>query len=217
MITLDNVIIEYEQIILKNISLEFKKGRSYVIYGKSGAGKSSLINAIFGLKKPKYGNIYIDGISINDKRSQGFIRGNTIAYIAQEIFLIESLSVIENICMPALLVDKKHDYKKIVCDADVLLEKMGLKQYRDKNISKLSGGEQRRVEIIRALMQKTKCIIADEITANLDDISVDIILSTLREYVLDGGTLIMTSHDPRVKKISDFCLLIENKEVLFVE
>lgn len=149
--------------VLKGISLKIADGEFAVILGPSGSGKSTLLNIISGLERPDGGNIVYDGTDItrlNDKELTEF-RKEKVGFIFQQYYLLPNLDVIKNVKMGADLADNK-DYMQII-------EAVGLGEKTDKYPSELSGGEQQRVSIARALAKKPKVLFLDEPTGALDE------------------------------------------------
>lgn len=180
-----------EFIALRDISFSVKEGETFFLKGISGSGKSTLLALIAGLYKPTNGSIYVAGTDITKlsiKFASKFRREN-LGIIFQNFNLIPTLNVLDNVLLPTL-PDKSGSIKR----ARELLEKFHLID-KEKALSKsLSGGEQQRVAIIRALINEPKIILADEPTANLDAK----LSQKLLEYFKDmsGKTIIISTHDP---------------------
>jgi putative ABC transport system ATP-binding protein len=181
---------------LSNINLQIKKGEMVVLKGISGSGKSTLISLMAALSKPSEGEIIVDNKEIA-KLSDDFAsvyRNTTIGLIFQRFNLFEDLSVFDNIVLP--LYPKNLDKNILLQKANSLLQKFYLDGKSDVIVKKLSGGEQQRVAIVRALMSDAPIIIADEPTANLDKkLSLEFI-EIMQQLQSMGKTIIIATHDP---------------------
>lgn len=181
--------------ILRNISLQVKKGEFVSIMGQSGSGKSTLLYILGGLDTPTSGKVYMNGTDIShfndDKMS--IIRRRNIGFVFQFYNLIPNLNVEENILLPLLLDGKKiNDYKK---QLNEILEIVGLSDRRKHTPRELSGGQQQRVAIARALIGKPEILFADEPTGNLDSKTGLEIMQLLSKINQESGqTIIMVTH-----------------------
>lgn len=181
---------------LKDISIDVKKAQLVLLKGASGSGKSTILSLVAGLNKPTVGEVIINGKSISklpDDFASVFRREN-IGFIFQKFNLIDDLSVKENIILP--LIPSNIDENLIDKKCDELLKKFDLSSKKDTLVKSLSGGEQQRVVIARALINEPEIILADEPTANLDEkLSLEFveILKLLKE---EGKTIIVATHDP---------------------
>lgn len=164
-----NITKEYNQLkVLKNVNLEIEKGEIVTIVGKSGAGKSTLLHILGTLDRPTSGEIYLDGklsTSLSDSQLNTF-RNEHIGFVFQFHHLLPEFTAIENVMMPALI--KRSSRKESEARAKELLDYLGLSQRTQHKPSQLSGGEQQRVAVARALMNKPLVIFADEPSGNLD-------------------------------------------------
>lgn len=154
--------------ILKGVNLEVKSGEIVSIVGASGAGKSTLLHIIGTLDKPNKGEVYIDNVNVtklNPKAISAF-RNQNLGFIFQFHHLLQEFTALENICMPAFIAKKsKADAKKRALH---LLDILGLKERAQHKPNTLSGGEQQRVAVARALINNPSLIMADEPSGNLD-------------------------------------------------
>jgi len=195
------------QEVLKGVDLTFEAGKRYAIIGVSGTGKSTLLHILAGLDNPTGGEILIAGkrlASFSKKEKQRFLSQN-IGLVFQKPYLIRELSVEENVMMPALIAGAwKFKARK---RAQELLNNVGLQSKEKENVCSLSGGEQQRVAVARAMMNKPSFLLADEPTGNLDHATgkklVDLLCSCSKKW---GMGLIVTSHDKYVA---------ENMETIF--
>jgi putative ABC transport system ATP-binding protein len=185
---------------LDHISLSVAKGEWVSIMGPSGSGKSSLVNLIGCLDQPSSGEIWLDGENVAGISSADLnrVRAEKIGFIFQQFHLIPFLTAVENI-MLAQYFHSMTDEK----EAAEALERVGLGDRAKHLPSQLSGGEQQRVCIARALINDPKIILADEPTGNLDAQNEEIVLRLLREFHQQGRTIVMVTHDPVVARLAD--------------
>lgn len=185
-----------EYAILKKVSLNIEKGEYVAIVGKSGSGKSTLLNILTGVDKATDGQIFINGedISKYDESQMALWRGKNLGIVFQFFQLIPTLSVLDNILLPMDLVGKiPMDQRE--GKARKLLEKVGMAQHADKMPNQLSGGEQQRIAIARALANDVNLLIADEPTGNLDTLNANIILDLFQTLNKEGKTIVMVTHE----------------------
>lgn len=182
--------------VLKNIDLEIYKGDFTVIMGPSGAGKSTLLYSLSGMDKPTLGNIYYDDLDITKLDQNGlalFRRGNA-GFVFQSVYLIDSMSVLDNVLCAGLLKNKNK--KEVINEAKALLERVGIDEsLRNKFPSQLSGGEAQRVGIARALINNPRVVFADEPTGALNSKTGIDVLNTLSDFNKAGQSIVMVTHD----------------------
>lgn len=154
-----------KQQVLKGVSLEANAGESVAITGRSGEGKSTLLQILGTLEEPDSGELFIHGKRVESSRYDA-LRLNHIGFIFQAFHLLEDFTVIENVLMPAKIARQLN--KETVKRAESLLEQVGLTASKLKFAKQLSGGEKQRVAIARALMNDPELLFADEPTGNLD-------------------------------------------------
>jgi putative ABC transport system ATP-binding protein len=185
---------------LDHISLHVAAGEWLSIMGPSGSGKSTLVNLIGCLDRPTSGEIWIDGHNVAGMSSAELnrVRAEKIGFIFQQFHLIPYLTAVENV-MLAQYFHSMTDEQEAV-DA---LTRVGLGDRAHHLPSQLSGGEQQRVCIARALINDPKIILADEPTGNLDAQNEEIVLRLLREFHQQGRTIVMVTHDPVVARLAD--------------
>ena len=154
---------------LNNINYNFKEGKFYAIMGQSGSGKTTLINILGLVDVPTRGKYFFNGLEVqklsNDKLSE--IRNNEIGFVFQHFYLNNRLTALENVLLPTL-INKKHTKEEIIENAKKLFNNLGLESRMNHYPNELSGGEQQRVSLIRALINEPSVILADEPTGNLD-------------------------------------------------
>jgi len=185
---------------LDHISLDVTPGEWLSIMGPSGSGKSTLVNLIGCLDRPSSGEIWLDGENVAGISATGLnrVRAEKIGFIFQQFHLIPFLTAVENV-MLAQYFHSMTDEKEAV----EALTRVGLGDRAHHLPSQLSGGEQQRVCIARALINDPRIILADEPTGNLDAVNEEIVLRLLREFHQQGRTLVMVTHDPVVARLAD--------------
>ena len=197
--------------VLKNISLSASRGEFISILGISGSGKTTLLKCISSLLKPTSGKVMLNRINPynigNSKLSS--LRRNDIAFIFQSYNLVPSLPVFENIVLPLRLSRKKINTKEI----KNLLERMKFHSGLNDFVNTLSGGEQQKVAIARAIVADSDIIFADEPTGALDSVSREVIFELLRELVTAGKCVIMVTHDIELASKTDRALILKDGEI----
>lgn len=183
---------------LKGIDLEIPPARVSVLKGPSGSGKTTLLTILGCLARPTEGRVRLNGEDISGlpERFLTEIRRRTFGFIFQQFNLIRGLSAIENIILPGYPGGTPR--AQLLARAEALLAELQLAHRRDAKVEWLSGGEQQRVAICRALINDPEVLIADEPTANLDSTLSAEFLAILRRLAEAGRTVILTSHDPLV-------------------
>lgn len=189
---------------LDQIDLEIKRGEFVGLIRPSGSGKTTLINTIAGLLTQTEGKVVIDGTdmgTLSDNEVREF-RLNNIGMIFQEHLLVDSLTALDNVEIP--LIFTRENFKERRKRARALLKRVGMKKKEKHLPSDLSGGEQQRIGICRALMTNPKILLADEPTGDLDTRTGNEIIKLFKQIVEeDGISIIMVSHDPRHQKHFD--------------
>jgi putative ABC transport system ATP-binding protein len=185
---------------LDGISLSIAPGEWVAMMGPSGSGKSTMVNLIGCLDRPGGGEIWLDGENVADFSASELnrVRAEKIGFVFQQFHMIPYLTAVENV-MLAQYFHSMTDEKEAL-DA---LERVGLKERAWHLPSQLSGGEQQRVCIARALINDPKIVLADEPTGNLDAANEEIVLRLLRELHQQGRTIVMVTHDPVVARLAD--------------
>jgi putative ABC transport system ATP-binding protein len=181
---------------LSNISLRIKKGQMVAFTGKSGSGKSTILNIVTGIDKPTHGSISISGIEIGSLSENDLAvwRGKNIGIVFQFFQLLPTLTVAENVMLPMDFcgtVTRKERRTRAIS----LLEQVGIQDQADKFPSTLSGGQQQRAAIARALANDPEVIIADEPTGNLDSQNTIAILELFIKLAQTGKTVIVVTHE----------------------
>lgn len=192
---------------LKECDIQLKKGEFTAIIGKSGSGKSTLLRILGTMDRPDKGTVEISGenvLNMNDRQLSAF-RRTKIGYVYQDYSLFPEFTAYENIIMPLALDGKDADEKEV----DELLEKLEILHCKNKFPSQMSGGEQQRVSIARALITHPAVIYADEPTGNLDAGSAEIVarMLSMASQVYEQ-TIVMVTHDKQMADYADRILTI---------
>jgi len=205
MLTLTNVSYKYEgtrRNIFKNVNLQFEKGKIYTIVGKSGSGKSTMLNLLAGLDIATSGQIICDGENLADINRNRY-RARKAGIVFQGFNLLTNATALENIILSMNISGVKVANKKT--KALELLQKVGIAQEKaNRKILKLSGGEQQRIGIARALAYNPDLIVADEPTGNLDKDTETKILKNMESLAHDDGKcVIIVTHSKKVTAVAD--------------
>lgn len=198
---------------LDDISFQVEEGEFIAIIGPSGSGKSTLLHSIAGLEKPTSGNVYFYDKDIYkmNKKELTILRRQKIGIIYQFYNLIPTLNVEENIILPIELDRKKIDTKKL----DEIIKFLGLEKRKKHLPNELSGGQQQKVAIGRALMINPTIILADEPTGNLDSKSSEEIMQVLKKANKDyKQTIIMITHNLEIAQLADRIIKIEDGKII---
>src|SRR4030088_3323521 len=185
---------------LDDFSLNVDPGEWIAIMGPSGSGKSTLVNLIGCLDRPTSGEIWLDGENVANISAGELnrVRAEKIGFIFQQFHLIPYLTALENVMLAQYFHSMTDED-----EAKEALAQVGLADRARHLPSQLSGGEQQRVCIARALINDPKIILADEPTGNLDAQNEEIVLRLLREFHQQGRTIVMVTHDPVVARLAD--------------
>lgn len=193
--------------IFNNYSLEIKEGEKIAIMGASGSGKSTLLHILAGLEEFQAGEVIVDGINYiktNYKKIES-MRLEKFGFIYQKFYLIDTLNVYDNIILPALALRTNFDKEY----TDELCEILKIESKKNYYPSQLSGGEQQRVSIARALINRPKIIFADEPTGSLDKENSNIVMKLLCECCeKNNQTLVVVTHDEMVSDYLDRKLVL---------
>lgn len=201
--------------VLHDVNLSFEKGSFNSIIGASGSGKSTLLNLIGTLDTPTTGEIYIDSKRTDNlsKNELAKLRNETIGFIFQFHYLLPEFTALENVLMPYKIKSSKVP-KEILERADALLDLVGLSKIKNNLAVNMSGGQQQRTAIARALMNNPKIILADEPTGNLDSESTDTIYNLMRDINKKfNTTFIVITHDQRIAEKTDRIIEIKDGKV----
>ncbi len=211
-IILKDVIKEYETAhALRGVSMEIEKGQWLNIVGPSGSGKSTLLNIIGGLDTPTAGDVFIDSASIGglSEDEMAVFRREKIGFIFQQSHLIPYLTAVENVMLAQYFHSLADEHEAV--DA---LTRVGLGHRLNHRPSQLSGGEQQRVCIARALINSPEILLADEPTGNLDRENTKVILELLKKlHAEEHFTIILVTHDPFVSRWGQRVLTMEDGKI----
>lgn len=192
---------------LDNVNLTVENGEWLAIMGPSGSGKSTMMNIIGCMDKPSLGEVILDGVDIAKESGKKLteIRRDKIGLIFQQFHLVNYLTAVENV-MVSQYYHSMPDEK----EALEALERVGLKDRAKHLPSQLSGGEQQRVCIARALINHPEIILADEPTGNLDEANENIVIDIFKQLHRQGTTLIVVTHDPEVAEVAQRTVVLEH-------
>lgn len=195
---------------LDQVNLEVAAGEWVAMMGPSGSGKTTLLNLIAGLDRPDGGSLRVGGQEISQLKGAALAkyRREFIGLVFQQFHLIPYLSALENV----MLAQYFHSIAD-AAEAQAALERVGLGERLHYLPSQLSGGEQQRVCIARALINEPRLLLADEPTGNLDEASEKAVLGLFRHLHQEGHTVIMVTHDPDVARLADRIIRLEHGRV----
>ena len=194
---------------LRSVSVTIQKGEFVAVLGRSGSGKSTLLNILAGLDKPSKGKVCIDGTDIfhlsEEKRT--LLRREKIGFVFQAYELLHSLTVIENIRLPELTKDVQY--------VEELLDALKIRQYEKSYPDQLSGGEQQRTAIARALVNHPPILFADEPTGNLDSRTERVVIDLLKSLAAKYGTsILLVTHNEELVRDADRVIRLEDGEIV---
>jgi putative ABC transport system ATP-binding protein len=187
---------------IKGVDFEIKSGEFVAIMGRSGSGKSTLLHMLGLLDNPTSGEIYIDNKNVGkiSTEEKSRFRLEQLGYVFQEYSLISEMNILENVYLPALCLNRKDGKER----ATELLETVGLGHRYKHYPNQVSGGEQQRASIARALINRPKILFADEPTASLDIASAKIVLELFKRLNKEQGqTIVMVTHEPEDEQYVD--------------
>ncbi|GEP10742.1 ABC transporter ATP-binding protein [Methylobacterium gnaphalii] len=188
--------------VLRGISLDVEKGEAVGLVGPSGSGKSTLLMVMAGLERPESGRIMVAGTDLGGLDEDGLarFRGRNIGIVFQAFHLVPTMTALENVALPLELADASNAQARAAAE----LEAVGLGHRLHHYPAQLSGGEQQRVAVARALAPNPAILVADEPTGNLDETTgrgiVDLLFKLKRER---GATLVLVTHDPGLARLCD--------------
>jgi putative ABC transport system ATP-binding protein len=203
-----------ELIAVNNLSFEVQTGDFVSIIGRSGSGKSTLLYQLGLLDHPTSGEIFIDDVNVTNLYSEDRTkyRLQNLGYVFQDYALIPTLTALENVSLPLIMKGLSIDNAyKLGRDA---LDKVSLSKKYDNLPNMLSGGEQQRVSIARAIVNKPKILFADEPTANLDSETSKVVLETFMELNNEGQTIVMVTHEKEYATIGDTTIELKDGRIV---
>ena len=190
--------------VLKGVGLQVKRGEWVALLGASGSGKTTLLDIIGTISRPDSGSLVCDGRDLTKLHQRELVtfRRRNIGFVFQAYHMLPELNICENVMLPALMEDRPKS--EVKAQALELLERVGLGHRVNHRASELSGGEQQRAAIARALMNSPRLMLADEPTGNLDSVTGSGILDLFKEFHAEGNmTIVMVTHDLNVAKLAD--------------
>lgn len=188
---------------LRSVDLVINKGEFMSIVGPSGSGKTTLLNLIGALDRPTSGKVFLDGVDITrvPERKLYEVRRNKIGFIFQQFHLIPTLTTLENVLIPVMPIKDNARFRN---RAKELFSIVGLEERMNHKPNQLSGGEQQRAAICRALINDPEVLLCDEITGELDTVTGEKMVHLLREINQKRGvTVLLVTHDPKIASESD--------------
>ncbi len=216
---LENVARRYgDLVIVEQVNLDLKRGELIALVGPSGSGKSSLLHIAGLLEAPSEGEVHIAGVATSGLRDaeRTRIRRDALGFVYQFHHLLPEFSALGNVSLPALIAGAKK--AEAEAEAQRLLTELGLGERLHHQPGQLSGGEQQRTAIARALANKPDVLLADEPTGNLDPKTSDVVFDQLLKLVRSEGlSAIIATHDQRLAKRMDRVLAIRNQRLVAVE
>ncbi|MHA2408018.1 MAG: ABC transporter ATP-binding protein [Candidatus Ranarchaeia archaeon] len=205
---------------IKNVNLNIKEGEFFVVEGPSGCGKTTLLNVLSGLDRPTSGRVIVDGMDNTDEKFDEkvlpSIRRRKIGFVFQSFNLLRNLTGAENV--EAALWPSDIPYKEIEQRATEVIRYVDLVERRDHTPNQLSGGEQQRFAIARALVNNPKIVFADEPTGNLDTKTGESIMKLLRELnKRENITFVVVTHDHELIKFADRVARMKDGRIVSVD
>lgn len=197
------------QVAVDHVSFTIDKGEFVVILGRSGAGKSTVLNMLGGMDVPTEGQVIVDGndISAYSDKQLSHYRADTIGFIFQFYNLLPGLTAYENVALV-------RDIKKDALDPDEMLDRVGLSNQKKKFPSQMSGGQQQRVSIARALAKNPKIILGDEPTGALDSETGKLVIEMLQKLSTEeGNTVILVTHNADIAKCANKVIHMRNGKI----
>ena len=195
---------------LDNVNFKVEKGEWVSIMGPSGSGKSTMMNIIGCMDKPTKGSVLLDGVDIAKESAKNLtnIRRDKIGLIFQQFHLVNYLTALENVMLAQY-------YHSITDEKEAMeaLDRVGLADRAKHLPSQLSGGEQQRVCVARALINQPEIILADEPTGNLDDANEEVVVELFRKLHSEGTTLIVVTHDIEVAEVAHRMIVLRNGKI----
>jgi ABC-type lipoprotein export system ATPase subunit len=188
--------------VLDGADLDVEVGELVAVVGRSGSGKSTLLHLLGGLDKADGGTIEVAGIRLDGASESTLVRlrRHKVGFVFQAFHLLPELTGLENVMLPARLAS---DANGAVTRARALVDNLGLSEPAQRLPDTLSGGEQQRLAIVRALVNDPPLVLADEPTGNLDEESGATVLALLRRLADDGRAVVLVTHDPAAAELAD--------------
>lgn len=207
-----------ELVVLNNINLHIQRGELIAIMGASGAGKSTLLQILGTLDRPTKGTVSFDGQNLFQltEQQQAEFRNKRVGFVFQFHHLLPEFTALENACLPAMI--QKREMADVVGEATKLLGEVGLADRLHHKPGELSGGEQQRVSVARALMQQPDLVLADEPTGNLDTHTGDALFALMRQLNRSRGTtFVIVTHNDKLSAQADRIVSMQDGTIISSE
>lgn len=204
-----------ELVVLNNINLRIQRGELIAIVGASGAGKSTLLQILGTLDRPTRGTVSFDGQNLFQltEQQQAEFRNKRVGFVFQFHHLLPEFTALENACLPAMI--QKREMADVVGEATKLLGEVGLADRLHHKPGELSGGEQQRVSVARALMQQPDLVLADEPTGNLDSHTGDALFALMRQLNRSRGTtFVIVTHNDKLSAQADRIVSMQDGAII---
>ena len=204
-----------ELVVLNNINLRIQRGELIAIMGASGAGKSTLLQILGTLDRPTKGTVSFDGQNLFQltEQQQAEFRNKRVGFVFQFHHLLPEFTALENACLPAMI--QKRELADVVGEATKLLGEVGLGDRLHHKPGELSGGEQQRVSVARALMQQPDLVLADEPTGNLDSHTGDALFALMRQLNRSRGTtFVIVTHNDKLSAQADRIVSMQDGAII---
>lgn len=200
---------------LRGVDLDVYPGEFVAIQGKSGAGKTTLVNVLTGVDRLTEGEVWVDGAALHrfNENQLAFWRGRNVGVIFQSFYLMPTLSILDNVVLPIDLCGDYHPRRSRELALE-LLRQVGLEEHAHKLPSQISGGQQQRVAVARALANDPPLIIADEPTGRLDSANAENIFQIFQLLVERGKTVLMVTHDEGLASRASRRLILSDGEII---
>lgn len=205
---------ENRVVALDDVSYRLDGGGMTAIVGKSGSGKSTMLNLIGALESPTSGKVWIDGEDLF-ARSQDALaeyRNRKLGYIFQSFYLEPEFTVLENVAMPLLIAGVKKQIREQI--SNEYIDRLGLSDKRKERVKNLSGGQRQRVAIARALVSDPQIILADEPTGNLDSANGQEVMRLLRAIADSGKTVLLVTHNMQDAMLADRRIELQDGKIV---
>ena len=191
-----------KQMLFHDFNLKIEDGEFVVVMGKSGCGKTTLLNMIGGIEAYDSGVIAVDGSVVGKRNTQLNYFRQTVGFLFQNFALVEQKTVKQNLEMI------KPRYRT-GCTMEEALERVGLADKTEEKVYRLSGGEQQRVALARLMLKKCSVVLADEPTGSLDRENADMVIQILKELNRQGKTILLVTHDPALQQVGDRFVVLQ--------
>jgi len=199
---------------LRGVNITIESGEFITIMGQSGSGKSTLLSVLGGMNHPTSGEVEMAGIKLYELPGEKLadFRAQNLGFVFQSFHLIPYLTAIENVMLPLAIVTMKSAQKRAA--AKSALERVGLGAKLERLPNQLSGGEQERVAIARAIVNNPRILLADEPTGNLDSSTSEEVMALFRELNDAGQTVVMVTHNPENGRYADRTITLKDGRVV---